>query len=267
MKQTITISQEDIWHHVKISCQIPSLIEGIVTYKIVAAAAAEAGIKVETEELQKAADQFRLINKLQSADDTWVWLQKHSLSVDDFEELAYTNFVSEKLAQHMFADKIEPWFFEHQLDYAGVVMYEVVLDDEDLAMELFYAIQEGEMSFPEVAHQYIQDKSLRRCGGYRGIVGRKDLKPEISTAVFAAKPPQLLKPIVTSIGIHLILVEEIIQPQLDNALRQKIASDLFYAWLKQQIEEVEVVTHLDSSSLSSNSQPQLPSTHHPASLS
>jgi adenine-specific DNA methylase len=53
-------------------------------------------------------------------------------------------------------------------------------------------------------------------------------------------------------------VEEIIQPQLDNALRQKIASDLFYAWLKQQIEEVEVVTHLDSSSLSSNSQtPQI----------
>jgi len=37
-------------------------------------------------------------------------------------------------------------------------MYEVVLDDEDLAMELFYALQEGEISFPE-AYQYIQDKS------------------------------------------------------------------------------------------------------------
>jgi len=30
-------------------------------------------------------------------------------------------------------------------------MYEVVLGDEDLAMELFYALQEGEISFPEVA--------------------------------------------------------------------------------------------------------------------
>jgi hypothetical protein len=39
------------------------------------------------------------------------WLQKHSLSLDDFEELIYTNFViAEKLAQHMFADKIEPFF-------------------------------------------------------------------------------------------------------------------------------------------------------------
>jgi hypothetical protein len=47
-------------------------------------------------------------------------------------------------------------------------MYEIVLDDEDLAMELFYGIQEGEMSFYEVAHQYIQDMELRRKGGYRG---------------------------------------------------------------------------------------------------
>ena len=42
----------------------------------------------------------------------------------------------------MFADKIEPYFYENQLDYTAVVIYEVILDDEDLAMELFYAIQE-----------------------------------------------------------------------------------------------------------------------------
>jgi hypothetical protein len=32
------------------------------------------------------------------------------------------------------------------MDYIGVIMYEVVLDNEYLAMELFYAIQEGEMN-------------------------------------------------------------------------------------------------------------------------
>jgi hypothetical protein len=110
MKPTITISREDILHQVKLSCQIPTVIEGIITRKIIADAAEEAGIKVETEELQKAADKFRLINKVRSADDTWVWLQKYSLSLDDFEELVYTNFIAEKLVQHMFADKIAPYF-------------------------------------------------------------------------------------------------------------------------------------------------------------
>jgi parvulin-like peptidyl-prolyl isomerase len=245
MSQAITITSEDILHQVKLSCQIPSIVEGIVTRKIIASAAAEAGIKVEIEELQKAADNIRLMGKLKSADDTWAWLQKHGLSLDDFEELIYNNVISGKLAQHLFADKVEPFFVEHQLDYAGVVMYEVVLDDEDLAMELFYGIQEGEMSFYEVAHQYIQDKELRRKGGYRGIVRRKELKPEISAAVFAAKPPQVLKPIVTSSGLHLILVEELIQPKLDEQLRSQIMSGLFSEWLKQQTEQVEVVTNLN----------------------
>jgi parvulin-like peptidyl-prolyl isomerase len=149
------------------------------------------------------------------------------------------------LAQHLFADKVELFFVEHQLDYVGVIMYEVVLDDEDLAMELFYAVQEGEMSFYEVAHQYIQDTELRRKGGYRGIMQRKELKPEISAAVFAAKPPQVLKPIVTSSGVHLILVEETILPELNNKLRYQILSDLFAGWLKQQIEQLEVVSRLE----------------------
>jgi parvulin-like peptidyl-prolyl isomerase len=245
MSQAITISSEDILHQVKLSCKIPSLIEEIVTRKIIASAAAEVGIKVETEELQKAADNIRIMGKLKSADDTWAWLQKHGLSLDDFEELIYNNVISGKLAQHLFADKVEPFFVGHQLDYAGVVMYEVVLDDEDLAMELFYAIQEGEMSFYDVAHQYIQDTELRRAGGYRGILRRKELKPEISAAVFAAKPPQVLKPIVTSSGVNLVFVEEIIQPQLDKTLAYKIGADLFSEWVKQQTEQVELNVALD----------------------
>ncbi len=69
------------------------------------------------------------------------------------------------------------------------------------------------MNFYEVAHQYIQDTELRRKGGYRGMVQCKELKPEISAIIFAAQPPQVLKPIVTSKGVHLILVKDIIQPQ------------------------------------------------------
>jgi parvulin-like peptidyl-prolyl isomerase len=240
MSQAITITSEDILHQVKLSCKIPSVIEEIITRKIIASAAAEAGIKVEIEELQKAADNIRLMGKLKSADDTWAWLQKHGLSLDDFEEVIYNNVISGKLAQHLFADKVEPFFVEHKLDYAGVVMYEVVLDDEDLAMELFYGIQEGEMSFYEVAHQYIQDTELRRKGGYQGIVRRKELKPEISAAVFATKPPQILKPIVTSKGIHLVLIEEIVQQQLDDKLRSKIILDLLSTWLKQQVDQLKL---------------------------
>lgn len=244
MLEALTVSHDEIVDQIKFSCQIPTVVEGILTRKIIARAARDADIKVEPEELQQAADSLRLMNKLTSADATWSWLQKHSLSLDEFEELVYTNVVSSKLAQHLFTEKVEPFFVEHQLNYAQVVMYEVVLDDFDLAMELYYALTEGEMSFPELAHQYIQDRELRRKGGYRGILHRAQLRPEISAAVFAATPPQILKPILTSIGAHLILVEELIEPQLTEMLRLTILSDLFSQWLQQQIEQVEIVTNL-----------------------
>lgn len=245
MSQTISISGNDILHQVKLSCQIASIVEQIVTRKIIISAAAEVGIEVDTEELQQSADNIRLLSKLRSADETLLWLKKNSLSVDDFEEMVYTNVISGKLAEYLFGRKVEAWFFEHQLDYGGAVIYEVILDDEDLGMELFYELREGEVSFSEVAHQYIQDKELRRVGGYRGIVRRKELKAEISAAVFASKPPQVIKPIVTSKGIHLILVEELIQPELDDKLCYQIMSDLFAEWVKGKVEEVEVLSNIE----------------------
>ncbi|MBW4595045.1 MAG: peptidylprolyl isomerase [Brasilonema angustatum HA4187-MV1] len=241
MLKTVTITREDILQQVKLSCKIPEIIQEIITSKIIALATEEIGIEVEDQALQKTADTLRLINNLISAEQTWLWLQKHHLSIDDFEKIAYNNLIYGELAKHLFTDNIEPYFFENQLDYLGAVIYEVVLDDEDLAIELYYTIKEGEMSFYDVAHTYIQDIELRRKCGYRGIVHRKDLKPETSTAIFAAKPPQLLKPIVTSSGIHLILVEEIVKPELDEKLRNQIIADYFSQWVKQQIYQMEII--------------------------
>ncbi|BDA70145.1 PpiC-type peptidyl-prolyl cis-trans isomerase [Calothrix sp. PCC 7716] len=239
MSEFATISNDELLYQIKLSCQVPTFVEEIITRKIITHAAQEAGIEVETHELQQAADNLRLINNLSSADMTWLWLEKHHLSLDEFEQLVYHNVLTSKLTEHLFANQVEQFFVEHQFDYAQVVMYEIVLDDKDLAMELFYAVSEEDISFPEIAHQYIQDTEQRRYGGYQGIQSRKDLKPEVSAAVFGATPPQIIKPVITSEGVHLIFVEEIITPQLDETLYSQILFELFDNWLKQRIEEFE----------------------------
>jgi parvulin-like peptidyl-prolyl isomerase len=241
MLEPITITNEELLEQIKLSCKIPDIVEGIATRKIIENAAAEMDIKIETEELQKTADTLRFANKLSSAADTWEWLKKHGLSLEEFEKIVQNTVISGKLAHHLFGDKVEQHFYENQLNFTSAVIYEVILNDEDLALELYYAIKEEETSFYDVARQYIQDTELRRKGGYLGVMYRQDLKPEISSAVFAAKFPQLLKPIVSSKGVHLIFVEEIIQRELDNQLRLQILLDLYGAWLKQQIMQVEVV--------------------------
>jgi parvulin-like peptidyl-prolyl isomerase len=244
MSKLVIVSPEDILYHIKISCQIPNLLEAIATRKIIADTATKEGIKIEIKELQQAADSLRLANNLVKAEDTWAWLQKHYLSLDNFEEIAHTNLLSVKLANHLFANKVESFFYSHQLDYTGAVTYEVTLDDEDLALEIFYALQEGEISFQQIARQYIQNPELRRAGGYQGIRQRNDFRPEIASAIFTANPPQILKPITTHKGVHIIMVEEIIKPELNEQMRLKIMGDLFTNWLKQQINTLEIVAKL-----------------------
>lgn len=244
MSETITITNEDILEDIKLQCKIPEYIEQIIKYKIIDKTAIELGIKVETEELQNAADKFRLINKLENATDTWEWLEHYNLSIDDFEKLLYNNLLKKKLIQHLFGDKIEPYFFGHQLNYDSAVMYEIILDDEDLALELYYAIKEGEISFYDVARKYIQDKELNRNCGYLGKVNRQDITPEISTVVFAANPPQLLKPIVTSKGLHIIFVDELIQAKPNTKVLTDITDVMFSEWLKKQLEQVELVVDI-----------------------
>ncbi|MDP5018262.1 MAG: peptidylprolyl isomerase, partial [Dolichospermum sp.] len=169
------------------------------------------------------------------------------------EEIAQLNLLSAKLAHHLFADKVEPFFYAHQIDYSAAVTYEVILDDEDLSLEIFYALQEGEISFQEVARQYIQNPEIRRAGGYQGIRKRSDFRPEIASAVFASHPPEVLKPIITPKGAHLIIVEEIIEPQLNDPTRVVILSDLFTNWLKEKISKLEIVATLGDDTNSSSS--------------
>jgi len=245
MPKLITISPEDIIHTIKLSCRLPDLVEVLATQKIIADTALEAGITVTEEELQQEGDRLRFAKKLVKAADTLAWLKKHHLSVDDFEDLVHNDLLSKKLANHLFADKVEAFFYQNKLNYVAAVTYEIIFDDRDVALELFYALQEGEVSFQEIAREYIINPEIRRAGGYQGIRRRGEFRPEIAAAVFAATPPEILKPIATPKGVYLIWVEEIIQPELDEELRQKIIAELFSDWLKQQIEKMEIITQLD----------------------
>ncbi len=254
MSNNLSISATEVIHNLKITCQIPTVVEIIAKQKIIADSAKEAGIVVEDEELQQEGDRLRFAKKLVKVTETWAWLKKHHLTLDDFEELAHQNVLSQKLAHHLFASKVEPLFYQNQLDYVAAVTYEVILNDWDLALELFFAVQELEATFQEIAREYISDPDLRRNGGFMGTQRRTDLRPEIAAAVFAASPPGIIKPVTTPKGVHLIWVEEIIQPKLDEQLHEKIVMQLFDSWLKQQTEQIQIITQLDRFAVTSTSE-------------
>jgi parvulin-like peptidyl-prolyl isomerase len=234
----IEISDRDLIYEAKLAGKVPNLIRGIIRRKIIEAQVKQAEIEPSAAELQQAADKFRLVNQLESAEATNKWLQENHLSIDDFEEMVTQDLLSNKLAHHLFGNRVEQFFHQNLLDYSAATFYEIILEDRDLAMELFYSLQEGDLSFADVAHQYISDPEFSRRGGYVGTVSRKQLRPEISAAIFAAKPPQLLKPVITAVGVHLIQVAEIIAPKLNERIHHQILMEMFDRWMSEKIMEI-----------------------------
>jgi parvulin-like peptidyl-prolyl isomerase len=126
---------------------------------------------------------------------------------------------------------VEEYFYQHQLDFDRVVLYEVVLENKELATELYYSVREEELKFQDVASRYIKDVELRRKGGYLGLVSRKDLSPALLSVFSVTSCPQIVKPISTALGFHLIWVEGVIKATLDKDIQNKIQAQLFKEFL------------------------------------
>ena len=231
----ITINKDDILDQIKISYKVPEVMEQIITRKVIEQEAERLGITIETTELQAAADDFRKKNRLISVKVTQKWLDIHQLSLDEFEKNIYLDVLAEKFKKVFFAEKVEQYFYQHQLDYDRVVMYEVILDNKEIATELYYSIREGEIKFQDVASKYISDPDLRRKSGYMGEIKRKDLKPALMSIFSGTTVPRIVKPISTAKGFYLIWVEDVIKAELNDKTCDEIQSQLFGEYLQEKI--------------------------------
>ena len=247
MSKHLQISSSQIFERLKISCQLAPAVKETAYRQIIVNAARAENITVSDLELQQAADNFRVRYNLYNPAVTWEWMKKNFLTGDEFEQLILESIITSKLTNYLFSDRIEPYFYEHKLDYTKAVLYEVVFDNFDTAIEQFYALQEREITFVEVARQYISEPDLRRRYGYRGVLPRTALNSAISAAVFASSPPQILKPIIVGKNTHLVLVEEIIEPQLNESLRGQILNLLFSNWLEKQLQEYSIEVETSTS--------------------
>lgn len=231
MTVSIEISNEDILEQIKISLRIPEINEQIIMNRIIREEAEKAGLKVESDELQEAADDFRTRSKLISAKNTQLWLTINHLSLDEFENIIRLDLLSNKLKNLVVSDKVEAYFYQYQLDFDQVALYEVVLENKELATEMYYSIREGELKFQDVAGKYIEDVELRRKGGYLGLIRRKNLNPALLSVFSVTSCPQIIKPISTALGFHLIWVEEIIKATLEKEIQNEIQTQLFREFL------------------------------------
>lgn len=225
----------EIVNSLKKEIRIREVYQKILFQQIIDRTATERGITVTPEEIQIEAEEFRMKNRLEKAADTLAWLEDCMISTDDWENGIRDRLLAKKLANSLFSKEVEKYFAENKINFEKVLLYQIIVPYERVAFELFYQIEEREISFYHAAHLYDIDARRRMVCGYEGTITRSQLIPELAAHVFRTPVGELGGPVKTEAGYHLFLVEEVICAELNPDLREEIQNQIFSQWLTSEL--------------------------------
>jgi parvulin-like peptidyl-prolyl isomerase len=233
-----SISSEEILIFLKKNLQFRDICRQVLSQRIIDQAAQARNLIVTPDEIQAEADRLRRDLKLEKSTDTLAWLTEQMITIDDWEGGLYDRLLTQKLQNALFSQDVERFFAQNRLDFEKIVLYQIIVPYAQLAQEIFYQIEEREISFYEAAHLYDIDERRRYQCGYEGKLYRWTLKPEIAAVIFSAKSGQLIQPIQDEQGYHLLIVEEFIPATLDVQTHQEIQQRMFQEWLASELNYV-----------------------------
>lgn len=229
------IDADTVVQFLKETAQYKQICRSILYQQIIGQAAQERGIAVSAEEIQQEADEFRRQNRLERASDTLAWLTDQQMTPEDWEKGISDRLLSKKLTETMFGKEVEKFFTENRLNFDRVSLYQMTFMDDKLAQEVFYQIEEEEISFYEAARLYDADEERRNRCGYEGLTYRWALRPELAAVIFAAEPGQVTAPIAAEPGFHLLMIDQFVPAELTDELRQELLGKLFQEWLESEL--------------------------------
>ena len=230
-----SIELEQLLSFLKKNFQLKEVCQKILYQKVIQQATEERGITVTPEEIQAEAEQQRRERRLEKAADTLAWLTDQLVSPEDWEAGIRDRLLSKKLADHLFAKDVEKIFVQNKLNYDQILLYQIVVQDDKLAQELFFQLEEREISFYEAAHLYDIDEKRRQQCGCEGKIYRWNLKADIAAVVFGAKIGEVIGPVTTPLGYHLLMIEEFIPAELTTERYQEILDRMFQEWLDSEL--------------------------------
>ena len=230
-----SIEADEIVFYLKKNQQLKFVNQKILSQKIIETAAQERGITITAQEIQAEADRIRYEMRLEKASQTLAWLASEMISPEEWEAGMRDRLLAKKLAQTLFGHEVEKTFVQNKLDYEQILLYQIIVPYQKLAQEIFYQIEEEEISFYEAAHLYDIDERRRHLCGYEGKLYRWGLKPDLAAAIFSAQPGELIGPFTTEQGYHLFMVEQFIPAELTPEISQQIIDKMFNQWLSGEL--------------------------------
>jgi parvulin-like peptidyl-prolyl isomerase len=234
----IVVEAEEIVNFLKQEMSLKETRQNILYQRVIARVAQQRGITVSSLEIEKEATEQRRELRLEKAADTIAWLTDNMMAPHDWEVGIRNRLLAQKLAQDMFGKEVEKFFLQNRAEFEQVILYRLVVKDDKLAQELYYQIEEREVSFYTAAHNYDIDLNRRRLCGYEGQVYRWEIEADIASVVFHTSPQQLIGPLKINESYHLLWVEEHIPADLTHTRYKELLNHMFKQWLSSELSNM-----------------------------
>lgn len=230
-----SIELDEILNFLKKQLQFREVYQQILYQKVITKAVQERNITITPEEIQAEADYQRREKRLEKASDTLAWLEEQMITPDDWEAGICDRLLWKKLAEDLFSKEVEKYFAQNRINFEQVSLYQFTVADAKVAQEIFYQIEEQEISFYQAANFYDLDENRRNQCGFVGYIDRWQLKPDIAAAVFSGQVGEVIGPLKTEEGHHLLMVKEFIPAELTPKRYQEILEGMFKEWLNSEV--------------------------------
>lgn len=117
----------------------------------------------------------------------------------------------------------------------------ILVEDEETAQTVLERLEAGE-AWEDLAAEFSIDTASKDQGGDLGWVPRGVFVDEFEQVAFSAPVGEVVGPVQTSFGWHLIQVLAREERELDEATYQNLVQQAFVEWLSQAREQAEIET-------------------------
>lgn len=227
-------TNEDIIAYLRHSHKIAEIAALAEHEALVLGICEQLGITVSDEELQAAGDVFRQEHKLLGASETVAWLSQQQITVEDWSQGIRVALLTNKLKEDLFGDSVDTHYVSNREDYNRVALSQILVRDLPDALKAAHALREENASFCALALEHSKGKQSKENGGFVGVHFLAELMPEIAQAISNAREGEVIGPIQTKLGYHILKIEKWFPAELNESVREKVLDSLFQAWLREQ---------------------------------
>ena len=137
--------------------------------------------------------------------------------------------------ERLYRPKAEARFLERKQQLDRVVYSLLRLNDEGLARELYFQLQDGEATFADLAAQYAEGPE-RATRGIVGPVPLTQAHPQLVERLRTAPVAVVQEPFQIEKWWLLFRVESITPATFDEPMALQMSQELFEQWLEQAVE-------------------------------